>query len=69
MIRKKLNNTTTITIPKYIVLNDACEAFCGFKFGHPNFSSDINEARELNNEQQFRHLQRMITNKIYKEFI
>jgi hypothetical protein len=42
---------------EFIVMNEYAQVFSGLKRGYPDFSDDINEARTITNDNQFRVIQ------------
>lgn len=55
--------------PRFIVLNDQCQTFIGFKDGYPQFSDDLDLARSLYNDEQVRTLRIYTGFKLEKEYI
>lgn len=51
---------------EFIVVNEYCQVFCGLKRGYPNFSDDMNEARTIVNDAQFRIIQQGTSFKLEK---
>ncbi len=43
--------------PEFIVLNEYCQCYSGLKGGYPVFSDDMDNARTLNNMEQFKKIQ------------
>ena len=43
---------------QFIIVNELAQVFCGLKGGHPNFTDDWNIAKPLNNENQFKAVQK-----------
>jgi hypothetical protein len=52
--------------PEFIVMNEYAQVFCGLKRGYPAFSDDIDEARTIVNEAQFRIIQQGTSFKLEK---
>jgi len=52
--------------PEFIVLNEYAQVFCGLKRGYPDFSDDMNEARTIVNDNQFRIIQQGTSFKLEK---
>jgi hypothetical protein len=52
--------------PEFIVMNEYAQVFCGLKRGYPDFSDDIDEARTIVNEAQFRIIQQGTSFKLEK---
>ena len=42
---------------EFIVMNEYAQVFSGLKRGYPDFSDNINEARTITNDNQFRVIQ------------
>ena len=55
--------------PEFIILNEKCQVFCGLRGGYPIFSDDLNEAKPLINDSQFKTVQQGTFYKLEKEFI
>ena len=55
--------------PEFIVLNDQCQAFIGFKKGEPVFSDDLDLAKPLYNDEQVVTLRVYTYGKLEKEYI
>jgi hypothetical protein len=51
---------------EFIVLNEYCQVFCGLRRGYPSFSDDMNEARTIVNDAQFRIIQQGTSFKLEK---
>ena len=49
---------------QFIIVNELAQVFCGLKGGYPNFADDWKEAKPLNNENQFRAVQKGTTHKL-----
>ena len=49
---------------QFIIVNELAQGFCGLKGGYPNFADDWKEAKPLNNESQFRAVQKGTTHKL-----
>jgi hypothetical protein len=43
---------------QFIIVNELAQVFCGLKGGHPNFTDDWKIAKPLNNENQFKAVQK-----------
>jgi hypothetical protein len=43
--------------PEFVVLNEYCQCYSGLKGGYPVFSDNMDEARTLNNMEQFKKVQ------------
>ena len=43
--------------PEFIVLNEYCQCYSELKGGYPVFSDDMDNARTLNNMEQFKKIQ------------
>ena len=55
--------------PQFIVLNDQCQAFIGFKKGEAIFSDDLDLAKPLYNDNQVATLRVYTYGKLEKEYI
>jgi hypothetical protein len=55
--------------PEFIVLNDQCQVFIGFKEGEAVFSDDLNLAKPLYNDNQVATLRVYTYGKLEKEYI
>jgi hypothetical protein len=55
--------------PEFIVLNDQCQAFIGFKQGEAIFSDDLDLAKPLYNDNQVATLRVYTYGKLEKEYI
>lgn len=53
----------------YLVLNDDAQFFSGLKGGRPIFSESYDDAKPLFNHSQFKTLQSISYEKLYKEYI
>jgi hypothetical protein len=52
--------------PEFIVINECAQVFMGMRRGYPAFSDDIDEARPIENEAQFRIIQQGTSFKLEK---
>lgn len=43
---------------QFIIVNELAQVFCGLKGGQPNFTDDWKIAKPLNNENQFKSVQK-----------
>lgn len=55
--------------PEFIVLNELCQAFVGFKPGGVVFSDDLDLAKPLYNDRQVSTLKMYTYHKLEKEYI
>jgi len=55
--------------PEFIVLNDQCQVFIGFKEGEAIFSDDLDLAKPLYNDNQISTLRVYTYGKLEKEYI
>jgi len=55
--------------PEFIILNEYCQVFCGLQGGYPAFSDDLNDAKLLIEDAQFRMVQQGTSFKLEKEYI
>ena len=55
--------------PEFIVLNDQCQAFIGFRKGEAIFSDDLDLAKPLYNDAQVETLRVFTYGKLEKEYI
>jgi hypothetical protein len=67
LVIKEPNNWESST--KFIILNEEAQVFCGLKRGYPSFSDNWDEARCLENDEQFKAVQRGTLFKLEKSFI
>lgn len=51
---------------EFLVLNECCQVYCGLKGGYPSFSEDMDEARTIVNDNQFRIIQQGTSFKLEK---
>jgi len=68
-MKRKSKKYTNPKVPQFIVLNEYCQVFYGLKEGYPDFSDDLNEAKLLENEGQFKMIQRGTLFKLEKEYV
>lgn len=54
---------------EYLVLNDSAQFYSGLKGGRPTFSDSYDDAKPLYNSRQFKTLQSISYEKLYKEYI
>ena len=52
--------------PEFIVMNEYAQVFSGLRRGYPDFSDDMDEARTIVNEAQFRIIQQGTSFKLEK---
>ena len=52
--------------PEFIVMNEYAQVFIGLRRGYPEFGDDIDEARTIVNEAQFRIIQQGTSFKLEK---
>lgn len=52
--------------PEFIVMNEYAQVFCGLRRGYPDFSDDMDEARTIVSEAQFRIIQQGTSFKLEK---
>jgi hypothetical protein len=43
--------------PRFIILNEYCQVFCGLKKGYPSFSDNMDDAKPVWNHEQFKKVQ------------
>jgi hypothetical protein len=51
-------------LPKFIIVNQHMQVFSGLKSGYPNFESDWNMAKPLENIKQFESVKRGTLDKL-----
>ena len=56
-------------LPEFIILNENCQVFCGLRGGYPDFSDELEDAKPLTNDSQFRIVQHGTSFKLEKEYI
>jgi hypothetical protein len=56
-------------LPEFIILNENCQVFCGLRGGYPIFSDELEDAKPLTNDGQFRMIQYGTSFKLEKEYI
>jgi hypothetical protein len=66
---RKEKKSREIKLPEYIILNEHCQVFCGLRSGYPAFSDNIEDAKPLTNDGQFRMIQYGTSFKLEKEYI
>jgi hypothetical protein len=54
---------------KYIILNENAQVFCGLSKGYPAFSENWDEAKSLENDEQFKKVQKGTLYKLEKIFL
>jgi hypothetical protein len=65
-----LNRKTREAQPKrFILLNEYCQVYCGLQRGYPAFSDNIDEAKELENEEQIKMIKQGTSFILEKEYI
>ena len=52
--------------PEFIVMNEYAQVFSGLRRGYPDFSDDMDEARTIVSESQFRIIQQGTSFKLEK---
>jgi hypothetical protein len=57
------------SLKKFIILNENAQVFCGLRKGYPIFSDNWDEARSLENHEQFMTVQRGTYYKLEKTFL
>ena len=67
LVIKEPNNWESST--KFIILNEEAQVFCGLKRGYPSFSDNWDEAKSLENHEQFNTIQRGTYYKLEKTFL
>ena len=65
----RLNDLFEVKHRAYLVLNDDAQFFSGLKGGRPTFSESYDDAKPLFHHRQFRTLQSISYEKLYKEYI
>jgi hypothetical protein len=55
--------------PRFILLNEYCQVYCGLQRGYPAFSDNIDEARTLENEEQVKMIKQGTSFILEKEYI
>ena len=65
----RLNDLFETKHRAYLVINDQAQFFSGLKGGMPAFSESYDDAKTLYNNRQFRMLQSVSYEKLYKEYI
>ena len=64
---KELSNLDLLK--KFIILNENAQVFCGLRKGYPIFSDNWDEAKSLENHEQFNTIQRGTYYKLEKTFL
>jgi len=64
-----IKNLEIFSHNRFYILDPYARYYCGLKGGYPQFSNDPNEARTLNNDNQFKMLQRGTSLKLEKFFV
>jgi hypothetical protein len=54
---------------QYILLNELCQVYCGLQRGYPAFSDNLDDARTLENDEQFKKIQYGTQFKLEKEYL
>jgi hypothetical protein len=54
LLNKKLKQSKQ---PEFVVLNEYCQCYSGLRGGYPVFSDNMDDARALNNIEQFKKVQ------------
>jgi len=65
----RLNDLFEIKHRAYLVVNDDAQFFSGLKGGRPMFSESYDDAKPLYHHRQFKTLQSVCYDKLYKEYI
>lgn len=68
-MKRKLKKSKEPKQPEFIILNENCQVFCGLQGGYPAFSDDLEDAKPLINDSQFRMVQYGTSFKLEKEYI
>ena len=55
--------------PQFIVLNEYCQVFYGLRNGYPAFSDDMEGAKPIWNEKQFKNIQYGTNFKLEKMYL
>jgi hypothetical protein len=53
---KRVLNNKEPKPQEFIVLNEYCQVFCGLRRGYPAFSDNMDDAKPIWNEQQFKNI-------------
>ena len=65
----RLNDLFEVKHRAYLVVNDDAQFFSGLKGGRPMFSESYDDAKPLYHHRQFKTLQSISYEKLYKEYI
>ncbi len=55
--------------PRFILLNEYCQVYCGLQRGYPAFSDNLDDAKELENDEQIKMIKQGTSFKLEKEYI
>jgi hypothetical protein len=66
LLDRKNRETPT---PRFILLNEYCQVYCGLQDGYPAFSDNLDNARTLENDEQVKKIQYGTLFKLEKEYI
>jgi hypothetical protein len=68
-MKRKTSKHITEEEPQFIVLNEYCQVWTGFREGWAEFSDNIDDAKPLNNDKQLKCLEIYTYHKLEKEYI
>ena len=54
---------------RFIILNEYCQVYCGLQQGYPAFSDNLDDAKELENDEQVKMIKQGTSFKLEKEYI
>jgi len=68
-MKLKISKHTIEEEPQFIVLNEHCQVWTGFREGWAEFSNNIDDAKPLYNDNQLKCLEIYTYHKLEKEYI
>jgi hypothetical protein len=68
-MRLKISKHIIEEEPQFIVLNEYCQVWTGFREGWAEFSDNIGDAKPLSNDNQLKCLEIYTYHKLEKEYI
>ena len=68
-MKRKISRPIIEEEPQFIVLNEHCQVWTGFREGWAEFSNNIDDAKPLYNDNQLKCLEIYTYHKLEKEYI
>jgi len=66
---KRVLNSKEPKPQEFIVLNEYCQVFCGLRRGYPAFSDNMDDAKPIWNDEQFKKIKYGVDFILEKHFI